>query len=202
MIPSPPNPAWPLRSDAENAGQPSSFALDGITLPPGWWARPIAGAIDVASKAEPFIIKLRNCAETAVAAEQSVLALVQVLAEAGLAESLESITGLSDRYGLGLTDERDFFRVELALGSASRAADEDVLRILPSQAYIELVAAVAVDCGRETVVSHGWPILSVESRVTTVAEGAAPATAAPEAEACSLMGRSRLSRTTPPRLSR
>ena len=127
-------------------------------------------------------IKISHCALTMAAAEQSIDALAQALAGAGLLEALESLTRLSDRYGLGLTDERDLFRVELALRTAGGAADNDVLRVLPSEGYIKLVAAVAMDCGGETVVSHGWPILSVVSPKATVAEGVAAAhSATPEA---------------------
>lgn len=126
-------------------------------------------------------VKIRQCALTMAAAEQSFDALHRALARAGLLEALEGLTGLSDRYGLGLTDECDLFRVEIALRTAGGAADHDILRILPSEGYIKLVAAVAMDCGGEAVVSHGWPILSVVSPNATVAEGVASANATPEA---------------------
>lgn len=125
-------------------------------------------------------IELRNCQESAAAGQRSILALVELLKQVGLSEALESLASLSHRYGLSLADQRDLFACELSLKGADGAADQDVFRVLPSQGYLELVAAVAQDFGVETVVSHGWPILSVESRIPTVAEGAAPASAAPE----------------------
>ncbi|MCH2238783.1 MAG: hypothetical protein MK060_12940 [Blastomonas sp.] len=126
-------------------------------------------------------LSIRQCSLTLNACQQSIDALARAMSAAPLLEALEDLKGLSDRYGLGLTDERDLFRVEIALRTAGGAADHDILRILPSEGYIKLVAAVAMDCGGEAVVSHGWPILSVVGPKTTVAEGVASANATPEA---------------------
>lgn len=129
------------------------------------------------------LVTIRNCSDTAAAAQQSISALVDALSQPGLFEAFEDLASLSDRYGLGLTDERDLVRVELSLRSAGGAADDDVFRILPSEGYVELVAAIAMDCGGEAFVSHGWPILSVGVASQTVAEGVAAANATPEAPA-------------------
>ena len=125
-------------------------------------------------------MKLRNCPETAAAMQQSFHALSDAVENIRLSESVEDLASLCDRFGLPLTNESDLVRVELPLRAADRASDNYVFRILPGQRYVELVAAITRYCGGEAVVSHGWPILSVESRIPTVTEGAAPANAAPE----------------------
>ena len=125
-------------------------------------------------------LKLINCLETNAAMLQSFEALSEAVEQIRLLEPVEDCAGLCNRFGLPLTNESDLVRIEIPLRAADRASDDHIFRILPSQRYIELVAAIAGYCRGETVVSHGWPILSVVSRISTVAEGAVPANAAPE----------------------
>ena len=174
MIGSTPNPAWPLRSDAENAGQTTSFPLDGVTLPPGFKARPIACAIDAASKSEMVSLHVSIRPTGLVEAIESVEALQNALRSGKLADaSLQGIKALLDLACVDLGDLATF------------GAEELSLHLQPTEKYLRCVAAIAArDADRHVVrleFRHGWPILSVESRIPTVAEGAAPASAAPEA---------------------
>lgn len=65
----------------------------------------------------------------------------------------------------------DLFRCEPVDGAAVRAAEIQGFEIKPTDRYSELVAAIASDRDQYTVrVRHGWPILSLAPRTTTVAD--------------------------------
>lgn len=163
-----------IADDAENAGQTSSFPLDGVTLPPGFKARPIVAGMDVASKSEMVSLHVSIRPAGLVEAIESVEALQKAVRSGELADaSLESIKALLDLAKVDLSDLATF------------GADKLSLHFQPTEQYLRCVAAIAArDVERHVIrvkFRHGWPILSVESRFPTVAEGAAPANAAPEA---------------------
>lgn len=234
MIASTPNPAWPLPSDAENAGRALAlraaldFALspqqqrrgmlpteervleladkfaawldggadsDAIDLDdylaqraadkaqhyacadadaPTERAKPIVAGMDVASKSEMVSLHVSIRPAGLVEATESVEALQKAVRSGELADaSLESIKALLDLASVDLSDLATF------------GADKLSLHFQPTEQYLRCVAAIAArDVERHVIrveFRHGWPILSVESRFPTVAEGAAPANAAPEA---------------------
>lgn len=103
----------------------------------------------------------------------------------GLASAVETSEGVLDRLveaGFGSLifgdDLSGLFRCEAIDGAATGAFELHGFRVMPDERYIELVSAITRD-GNPYVsgLVHGWPILSVVARTTTVAEAGGAATA-------------------------
>lgn len=59
---------------------------------------------------------------------------------------------------------QSLFRSNASARLTGGALDKFVVTFDPSERYLELVAAIAVDCKNLTVVfCHGWPLLSVDA---------------------------------------
>lgn len=109
--------------------------------------------------------------DTAITSVESVLA---ALGPARQAETGERLAQFICSFLNGGGDDGNLFRGEFTGNAAGGAIELVGLKILPSERYLELVAAFAVE--REDVslrLVHGWPILSVGSvAAPTVAEAA------------------------------
>lgn len=88
--------------------------------------------------------------------------------------------GLPD--GLVLPDDAsDLIRGEVVDSPTSGAVKLNCIEIQPSDQHLELVAAIAAHGNSYSVrVTHGWPVLSVVARTSTVADREAVASRLPE----------------------
>lgn len=135
--------------------------------------RPVVMGMDLASKSDLVSLNITINPIGFFEAAQSIQALQTAVQSGQLSDaSVESIEAL---FNLASVD----------IGHLGAFRTDDMsIHLEPSKQYIGCVAAiVARDAERHVVgveVSHGWPILSVVSRIPTVTEGAAPANATPE----------------------
>jgi hypothetical protein len=126
----------------------------------------------------PVTLTLTCIADNAVQSIQSALAAIE--ASGGVPQGFDDLfAGLGSDLVANLHEDAvDLLFAEPVLRTADGALE---CALKPSQRYIELVAAiardgnVAVDCS-----GHGWPVLSIVSPNTIVAEGVASVTATPE----------------------
>lgn len=136
-------------------------------------ALPLVAGMDVASKSEMVSLHVSIRPVGLLEAIESVESLQAALRSGKLADaSLKSIQSLLDLASVDLSDLATF------------GADKLSLHFQPSERYLRCVTAMSArDVERHVVrveFRHGWPILSVVSRIPTVTEGAAPSSAAPE----------------------
>ncbi|MFZ5666932.1 MAG: hypothetical protein ACOY7L_17100 [Pseudomonadota bacterium] len=128
----------------------------------------------------PISLTLTGAADNAVQSIQSALAAIEASGSAPHGFD-DLFAGLGSGLGADLREDAvDLFFAEPVLRTADGALE---CALKPSQRYIELVAAiardgnVAVDCS-----GHGWPVLSIVSPNTIVAD--AGGAAIPPAEGC------------------
>lgn len=119
----------------------------------------------------PVTLTLTGVADNAVESIQSVLAAIEATGSAP--------DGFDDLFARGGSDLAADLRedaVDLLFAKPVLRAADGALKctLKPSERYIELVAAVSRDRNVAFDLSgHGWPVLSVVSRISTVAEGVA-----------------------------
>lgn len=128
---------------------------------------------DVASKSRLGVLNVTIRPVGLVEAAESIQSLQAALRSGLLSDAaVESIKALFDLVSIDIGDLATF------------RTDKLSIHLEPSKKYFGCVAALSArDAERHMVrveYSHAWPILSVVSRIPTVAEGAAPANAAPE----------------------
>ena len=142
-------------------------------LPPLSKLRPVAMGMDLASKSDLVSLNITINPVGIAEAAQSIVDL-QTAVQSGLLSdsSVESIKALFDDAGVDIRHLATF------------RTDDLSIYLEPTEQYLGCVAAIAArDVERHVVCvefRHGWPILSVSVASSTVAEGAAPASAAPE----------------------
>lgn len=128
-------------------------------------------------KADLTSLKFTLVSDRASASLRSVLDVLPTLSSDTLEHLVDAFSDLiaSEVGGSGvklIPDFGDLFVVE-PVDRAALGTDEVRLAVNPSDRYLDLVAAVAgdddVSCNLDV---HGWPILSVVARTSTVAEPA------------------------------
>ena len=126
----------------------------------------------------PITLALSCIADNAVESIQSALAAIESSGTAPHGFD-DLFAGLGSDLGADLREDAlDLLFAEPVVSTADGALE---CTLKPSQRYIELVAAiardgnVAIDCS-----GHGWPVLSIVSPNTILAEGVASVTATPE----------------------
>lgn len=119
----------------------------------------------------PITLDLTGVADGPLESIQSALAAIETLGRAP--------EGFDDLFACGGSDLGACLRedaVDLLFAEPVLSAADGALKcaLKPSQRYLELVAAVSRDRNVAFDLSgHGWPVLSIVSRISTVAEGVA-----------------------------
>ena len=95
-----------------------------------------------------------------------------------LSEATKRVFGDLLAFGIEPDERFDLVVAKPVDRAASIAGKAHIFELLPSDRYLELVAAIADECDAGPIdFSHGWPLLSVVSAFATVAEAGGVTTA-------------------------
>lgn len=119
-------------------------------------------------------LKLIVCPECQAAVERCTESMTAGLAALMQPEAfLDRFPNLFQRDSAGLFDLTDNFGTVMfgngACGAAARAGN-GLISLQPSKLYREFMAAFALQSDFELIDIHGWPVLSLVSRVANVTE--------------------------------